>query len=363
MMETITVQLGERSYPIHIGERLLERADLVVAHLPQRRVAVITNTTVAPLYLGRLQEALEAAGVETVAVVLPDGESYKTSATLNLIFDALLAARCDRKTALIALGGGVIGDLAGFAAAVYLRGVPFVQIPTTLLAQVDSSVGGKTGINHPLGKNLIGAFYQPGLVLADYGTLATLPDRELAAGIAEVIKYGLIRDRFFFEWLEGNVERLTVREPAALAFAIRTSCAAKADVVGADEREAGVRALLNLGHTFGHAIEAGVGYGEWLHGEAVAAGTMLAAEVSRRLGLIETRDVERIRRLYMRARLPVAAPDLGVDRYLELMEVDKKAEGGRIRFVLLQSIGAAFVTADVPPGVLQEVLSGLPSHG
>jgi len=362
-MDTITVDLGERSYPIHIGERLLDRADLILPHLPQKKAAIVTNTTVAPLYLGPLQETLQSAGVAVVPVVLPDGESYKTGATLTLIFDALLAARCERKTTVVALGGGVIGDLAGFAAAVYLRGVPFIQIPTTLLAQVDSSVGGKTGINHPLGKNMIGAFYQPRLVLADYGTLATLPDRELAAGIAEVIKYGLIRDRPFFEWLEANVERLVAREPAALAYAIRASCEAKAEVVGADEREAGVRALLNLGHTFGHAIEAGLGYGEWLHGEAVAAGTLLAAEVSRRLGLLDGRGVDRIRALYVRAGLPVAAPELGARRYLELMEVDKKAEGGRIRFVLLKSLGEAFVTADVPAAVLEDVLSGKPAHG
>lgn len=359
-MDTVTVSLGERSYPIHIGEQLLDRAELIAAHLPRRKVAIVTNTTVAPLYLSRVQATLETAGVEALPVILPDGEAFKTAATLNLVFDALLTARCDRKTTVIALGGGVVGDIAGFAAAVYLRGVPFIQIPTTLLAQVDSSVGGKTGINHPLGKNMIGAFYQPRLVLADYGTLATLPDRELAAGIAEVIKYGLIRDRAFFEWLEANMDRLTAREPAALALAIRRSCEAKAEVVSADEREAGARALLNLGHTFGHAIEAGLGYGAWLHGEAVAAGTMLAADLSCRLGLLDDRDVERLRRLYQGAGLPVVAPDLGAERYLELMEVDKKAEGGRIRFVLLKSIGAAFVTGDVPGAVLEDVLSGMP---
>jgi 3-dehydroquinate synthase len=362
-MDTVTVSLGERSYPIHIGERLLDRTELILPHLPQRKAAIVTNTTVAPLYLSQVQDALRSGGVETLPVILPDGEAFKESATLNRIFDALLEARCDRKTTVIALGGGVIGDLAGFAAAVYLRGVPFIQIPTTLLAQVDSSVGGKTGINHPLGKNMIGAFYQPRLVLADHGTLSTLPDRELAAGLAEVIKYGLIRDRPFFEWLEGNIERLKSREPVALAFAIRRSCQAKAEVVSADEREAGARALLNLGHTFGHAIEAGLGYGQWLHGEAVAAGTLLAAAVSRRLALIEDRDVERMRRLYERAGLPVVAPDLGADRYLELMAVDKKVEAGRIRFVLLRSIGSAFVTAEVPANVLKDVLSGAHAHG
>jgi 3-dehydroquinate synthase len=361
-MDTVTVSLGERSYPIHIGERLLDRAELVLPLLPRRKVAVVTNTTVAPIYLARFAGALQAEGVATVPVILPDGEAYKTNATLNLIFDALLAARCDRKTTVIALGGGVIGDLAGFAAAVYLRGVPFIQVPTTLLAQVDSSVGGKTGINHPLGKNMIGAFYQPRLVLADYGTLSTLPERELTAGIAEIIKYGLIRDRSFFGWLEANVDRLKALEPGALAVAIRRSCEAKAEVVSADEREAGVRALLNLGHTFGHAIEAGLGYGQWLHGEAVAAGTMLAAELSRRLGLLDERDVVRIRDLYQRAGLPVAAPALGAQRYLELMEVDKKAEGDRVRFVLLKSIGTAFVSGDVPASVLHDLLSDTSVH-
>ena len=361
-MDTVTVSLGERSYPIHIGERLIDRTELVVPHLPGKQVAVVTNTTVAPLYLSRVREALQSAAVESLPVILPDGEAFKNGATLNLILDALLEGRCDRKTTVIALGGGVVGDLAGFAAAIYLRGVPFIQIPTTLLAQVDSSVGGKTGINHPLGKNMIGAFYQPRLVLADYGTLASLPDRELAAGLAEVIKYGLIRDRPFFEWLEANLERLKTRETAALAFAIRRSCETKAEVVSADERESGARALLNLGHTFGHAIEAGLGYGQWLHGEAVAAGTLLAAEVSRRLGLIDERDVERMRRLYQRAGLPVVAPDLGANRYLELKEVDTKLEAVRIRFVLLQAIGTAFVTADIPGSVLQDVLSGVPWH-
>jgi 3-dehydroquinate synthase len=362
-MDTVTVSLGERSYPIHIGERLLDRAELIIPHLLHKKVALVTNTTVAPLYLSRVRESLQSEGVETLPVILPDGEAFKNTATLNLIFDALLEARYDRKTTLIALGGGVVGDLAGFAAAVYLRGVSFIQVPTTLLAQVDSSVGGKTGINHPLGKNMIGAFYQPRLVLADYGTLSTLPDRELAAGIAEVIKYGLIRDRPFFEWLEANLEQLKARGSAALAFAIQRSCEAKAEVVSADERESGARALLNLGHTFGHAIEAGLGYGQWLHGEAVAAGTLLAAETSRRLNLIDDRDVERIRLLYERAGLPVVAPDLGADRYLQLMAVDKKAEAGRVRFVLLKSIGEAFVTADVPDPVLKDVLSGAPLAG
>lgn len=361
-MKSVHVALGSRGYAIHIGSGLLARSELLLPHLSQPRVAIVTNATVAPLYLPVLRQTLEGEGIAVVAVILPDGEAYKTLDTLNLVFDALLRERCERKTTLIALGGGVIGDLVGFAAAVYLRGVPFIQVPTTLLAQVDSSVGGKTAVNHPLGKNMIGAFYQPRLVLADTAALGSLPDRELSAGIAEVIKYGLIRDLPFFDWLERNVERLVARDPEALAYAIRRSCENKADVVAEDERESGVRALLNLGHTFGHAIETGLGYGEWLHGEAVAAGTLLAAELSRRLGLIDDREVARIRGVYERARLPVAAPDLGATRYLDLMRMDKKVEGGRIRFVLLKSIGDAFVTGDVPDDALRKVLSGAAIH-
>ncbi|HZW25895.1 MAG TPA: 3-dehydroquinate synthase, partial [Gallionella sp.] len=285
-MQTLTVGLGERSYPIHIGSGLLERSDLLLAHLPRKRAAIVTNTTVAPLYLAKLQQALSSIGVSSVPVILPDGEEYKTGETLNLIYDALLQNRCERSTPLIAVGGGVVGDMTGYAAATYLRGVPFIQIPTTLLAQVDSSVGGKTGINHPLGKNMIGAFYQPQLVLADTDTLNTLPDKELSAGIAEVIKYGLIRDLPFLEWLERNMEKLLARDTAALQYAIARSCENKAEVVAADERESGERALLNLGHTFGHAIESGMGYGNWLHGEGVAAGTIMAADLSQRLGWI-----------------------------------------------------------------------------
>src|SRR5512139_1446607 len=283
-MQTLTVNLGDRSYPIYIGSGLLDQADLILPHLAQKRAAVVTNTTVAPLYLERLTSTLAAAGVAATSVVLPDGEACKNWETLNLIFDALLTQRAERKTTLIALGGGVIGDMTGFAAACYQRGMPFIQVPTTLLSLVDSSVGGKTAINHPLGKNMIGAFYQPKLVLADISTLDTLPDRELKAGLAEVIKYGLIRDPEFFVWLEENIERLLARDRDALAYAVHRSCANKAEVVAADERETGERALLNLGHTFGHAIETGLGYGEWLHGEAVAAGTLIAAELSCRLG-------------------------------------------------------------------------------
>jgi 3-dehydroquinate synthase len=363
-MQTLTVELGERSYPIHVGKGLLTRADLILPHLKLKQVAIVTNTTVGPLYLEVLRGTLEAAGVSVLPIVLPDGEQYKTAETLNRIYDALLQHRMERKSTLIALGGGVIGDLTGYAAATYLRGVPFIQIPTTLLAQVDSSVGGKTGINHPLGKNMIGAFYQPNLVLADTDTLNTLPDRELSAGLAEVIKYGLIRDPEFLSWLEQNMDRLLARDAEALTFAILRSCRRKADVVAADEREGGIRALLNLGHTFGHAVENGMGYGVWLHGEAVGAGMAMAADLSMRLGWISTADVERVRALLHRAKLPDWAPDLGVERYLDLMGLDKKVEGGKIRFVLLKSLGDAVVTGDVPAEKLRATLTHcVRSHG
>jgi 3-dehydroquinate synthase len=355
-MQTLTVGLGERSYPIHIGSGLLDRSDLLQANLPRKRAAIVTNTTVAPLYLEKLQQTLANIGVSSVPVILPDGEKYKTSETLNQIYDVLLRNRCERSTPLIALGGGVVGDMTGYAAATYLRGVPFIQIPTTLLAQVDSSVGGKTGINHPLGKNMIGAFYQPQLVLADTDTLNTLPDKELAAGIAEVVKYGLIRDLPFLEWLEQNMGKLLARDTAALQYAIARSCENKAEVVAADERESGERALLNLGHTFGHAIESGMGYGNWLHGEGVAAGTIMAADLSQRLGWISVQDVSRIRSLFERAGLPVVAPDIGTDKYLDLMGLDKKVEGGKIRFVLLKQVGRAAVYGDVPAELLQQTL-------
>jgi len=359
-MLTLTVALAERSYPIHIGTGLIARAELIVAHLAQPRVAVVTNPVVGELYLESLSNALQKAGVAVVPVILPDGESHKTWETLNIVFDRLLEQRCERKTTLIALGGGVIGDVTGFAAAVYLRGVPFIQVPTTLLAQVDSSVGGKTGINHPLGKNMIGAFHQPRLVLADIDTLQSLPDRELAAGLAEVIKYGLIRDVAFMSWLENNMDQLVARDAQALAYAVRRSCELKAQIVSEDEREADVRALLNLGHTFGHAIEAGLGFGTWLHGEAVAAGSVLAARMSRRMGLINDRDVARAIELFKRAGLPTEAPDLGVARYLDLMGMDKKVEQGRLRLVLLEQIGKAFVTSQFPQEALEEVLASAP---
>ena len=357
-MRTLTVGLDERAYPIHIGEGLIERADLLLPHLPQRKVSIVTNPTVAALYLDKFSAALQGAGIDILPVIVPDGEQHKTWQTLNTIFDTLLSNRRERNSAIIALGGGVIGDLAGFAAASYQRGVPFVQVPTTLLAQVDSSVGGKTAINHPLGKNMIGAFYQPATVVADIALLSTLPARELSAGMAEVIKYGLIMDLPFLEWLEANMDALNQKDPRALAYAVARSCENKASVVAADEREAGQRVLLNLGHTFGHAIEAGVGFGTWLHGEAVAAGTVLAARLSERLGLLSVDDVERIVRIFKRAGLPATAPALGEERYLELMGHDKKVTDGKLRLVLLQSPGRAFATSDFDLRCLREVLAG-----
>jgi len=356
-MQTLRVELGERGYAIHIGEGLLADAGLILPQLDLSRVAIVTNATVAPLYLEPLTRALSARGVDAVSIVLEDGERYKNWATLNRIYDALLDHRCDRQTTLIALGGGVVGDLAGFAAATFMRGMPFIQIPTTLLAQVDSSIGGKTAINHPRGKNMIGAFYQPRLVLADTKVLESLPRRELSAGLAEVIKHGLIRDRAFFAWLEQNMNKLLACDQGALAHAVRRCCEIKAAVVAEDERETGVRALLNFGHTFGHAIESGLGYGEWLHGEAVAAGMVMAADLSRRMGLVAGADVERVIALLKRAGLPVAPPDIAPGRLLELMGADKKAEGGKLRFVLLEGVGAASLQADVPEGVLQQTLA------
>ncbi len=355
-MKTLELDLGDRSYPIYIGAGLLARAELLTSYIHGARVALVSNTTVAPLYLARVRAALTR--YQPLDVILPDGEQHKTLEVLNRIFDALLQNRCDRQTTIIALGGGVVGDMAGFAAAVYQRGVPFIQVPTTLLAQVDSSVGGKTGVNHALGKNMIGAFYQPRAVVIDTDTLGTLPDRELSAGIAEIIKYGLIRDPEFFAWLEAHMDRLLARDPAALVEAIYRSCRNKAEVVAADEKEAGVRALLNLGHTFGHAIETGMGYGAWLHGEAVAAGMVMAADLSRRLGWLNEAEVTRIRALIERARLPVQAPPvLTATRFRELMSVDKKVLAGKLRLVLLKQLGEAVITADVPAAVLDETLN------
>jgi 3-dehydroquinate synthase len=358
-MQTVSVALGERSYPVHIGTGLLDRADLLLSHLARKQVAVVTDTTVAPLYLERFSRPLRDAGVEVLPIVIADGEAHKRWETVDAVLESLLERRCGRDTTLVALGGGVVGDLTGFAAAVYQRGVPYVQIPTTLLAQVDSSVGGKTAINHARGKNMIGAFHQPRLVLADMDALATLPPRELRAGLAEVIKHGFIRDAGFVAWLEAHVEKLLALDRDALAHAVARSVEIKAGIVARDERETGERALLNFGHTFGHAIETGLGYGEWLHGEAVAAGMAMAAELSRRLGILAQADVTRVLALLKRAGLPTEAPALGPRRFLELMSVDKKAKDGRLRFVVLERIGAASVRADVPASALDETLARL----
>ncbi len=355
-MRTVSVSLGERSYSIHVGAGLLRAPELIVPLLAQKRAAVITNATIAPLYLGPISAMLRAAGVDVVPIVLPDGEDHKTWQTLNLIFDELIAKRCERRTTLIGLGGGVVGDMAGFAAATWQRGAPFIQVPTTLLAQVDSSVGGKTAINHPLGKNMIGAFYQPRVVVTDLDVLSTLPDRELKAGLAEVIKHGLIRDARFFEWLEANIVKLLARDANALEHAVVRCCEIKAEVVAMDEREEDVRAWLNFGHTFGHAIESGLGFGTWLHGEAIAAGMMIAAELSLRLGKLGAGDVERVEHLLVRAGLPVRGPDFAFSRYLELMSVDKKARDGALRFILLDGLGKAIVANDIPAETVSAAL-------
>jgi 3-dehydroquinate synthase len=354
----LQVDLGRRSYPILIGPGLIADPGCYEPHLRGRQALVVSNETVAPLYLDAVLAGLD--GIDCHSVVLPDGEQYKDLATLNRVFDALLEARLGRDVTLIAVGGGVVGDMAGFAAACYQRGVDFIQVPTTLLAQVDSSVGGKTGVNHARGKNMIGAFHQPRAVIADTDTLSTLPDRELSAGLAEVIKYGLIRDAAFIDWIEAHRAALLARDVDALAEAIERSCRHKAEVVAADEREAGQRALLNLGHTFGHAIEAGLGYGSWLHGEAVAAGMVLAAELSARLGWLPQADVLRIRGLLEGCKLPTQPPKaMGAERWLSLMAVDKKVQGGQLRLVLLRGIGQAVVTADFDPVVLRRLLDNL----
>lgn len=353
--DTLHVDLGARSYPITIGQSLFGDSALLAAHVAGSRVAIVTNTVVAPLYLEQVSKSLRIAGKKVTEIVLPDGEEEKNWENLMKIFDVLLAEKCDRKTTLIALGGGVIGDMTGFAAAAYMRGVPFIQVPTTLLSQVDSSVGGKTGINHPLGKNMIGAFYQPQAVIADTTSLNTLPARELSAGLSEVIKHGAIIDAPFFDWIEANIAKLVAKDPAALAYAIKRSCEIKADVVRQDEREGGLRAILNFGHTFGHAIEAGMGYGVWLHGEAVGCGMVMAADLSHRLGYIDASSKDRIVAVVKAAGLPTTAPDLGTDRWLELMEVDKKNEGGQIKFILLKPLGTSVITT-VPQEVLLQTL-------
>ena len=356
LRDRVEIDLGDRSYPILIAAELLDEPDAFDAAPVASMALIVTNTTVAPLYAAALKTTLSKRYRRVETLVLPDGEVHKDWATLNLIFDALLGHGADRKTVLFALGGGVVGDMTGFAAASYMRGVPFVQVPTTLLAQVDSSVGGKTAINHPLGKNMIGAFYQPHLVLCDLATLQTLPPRELSAGLAEVIKYGPIYDMVFFDWIEANVDALVALEPAALAHAVKRSCEIKAEVVAQDERETGLRAILNFGHTFGHAIESGLGYGEWLHGEAVGCGMVMAAHLSHKLGGVDAAFVARLTRLIQRAGLPITGPALGAERYLELMRVDKKSEAGEIRFVVIDTPGSAKVAA-APEAMVREVLA------
>ena len=354
-MKKLMVELGDRSYPIYIGSGLLNRSELYTQHIKAKQVVIVTNETIAPLYLDTVLKNLPDFVVETV--ILPDGEQFKTIEHLTRIFDKLLVSKFSRNATLIALGGGVIGDMGGFAAACYQRGIAFLQIPTTLLAQVDSSVGGKTGVNHPLGKNMIGAFYQPQCVIADAEVLDTLDDRQLSAGLAEVIKYGLIRDAEFFEWLENNITALLTRDKEALSFAIERSCLNKAEIVAEDETETGVRAMLNLGHTFGHAIETGTGYGTYLHGEAVAIGTCLAADLSRRKGWLNAADVERIVELFKKCNLPTYPPEqIDSDRFLELMAVDKKNMDGQIRLILLSKIGTATLPIDVDKILLTQTL-------
>ena len=361
-METLKVDLGERSYPIFIGQGGLDNPGCFTPYIRGKQVMIVTNTTIAPLYLDRLINTLDGYSVDSV--ILPDGEQFKTLGTVNQIFTALLEKGHNRTTTLIALGGGVIGDMCGFAAATYQRGVDFIQVPTTLLSQVDSSVGGKTGVNHPMGKNMIGAFYQPRCVVIDTDSLNTLPVRELSAGVAEVIKYGLIREKEFYAWLQGNIERLIQCNAEAVTQAILMSCRCKAEVVAEDERESGVRALLNLGHTFGHAIESHQGYGQWLHGEAVATGMLMAADLSCRLGWLPAGEVNRLRALLQQAELPVIAPaDMTEDDFISRMRLDKKVLDGRIRLVLLDAIGDARISSEVPLDLLQQTLNAGPDLG
>lgn len=357
-MKTLQVELGqngERSYPIFIGQNLLSKPELIKPYVKGTQVLIVTNDVVAPLYLDKVKTTF--SGYEVHTIILPDGEQHKNLNVLNTIFDALLDAKFDRTCTLVALGGGVVGDMTGFAAATYQRGVNFIQIPTTLLAQVDSSVGGKTGVNHPKGKNMIGAFHQPRCVIADSDTLSTLEDKQLSAGIAEVIKYGLIRDMDFTKWLEESMQKLLSRDPEALSHAIEVSCRCKAEIVAEDEKEKGVRALLNLGHTFGHAIETSAGYGNWLHGEAVATGMLMAADLSMRLGNLEQKDVERVDNLLDMAMLPTRAPHhMDYEHYIELMAVDKKTRAGKINLVLFNKLGDAMVTNDFSLELLRETI-------
>ncbi len=358
-MKVLDVDLGDRSYPIYIGAGILKRGDLFQQNIQQciKGISTVTvsNTTVAPLYLKTIHPLI--SDFKNTDIILPDGEQYKTPKTLDLIFTQMLEARCDRKTTLLALGGGVVGDVSGFAAASYQRGINFIQVPTTLLAMVDSSVGGKTGVNHPLGKNMIGAFHQPQCVIIDTETLNTLDDRQLSAGIAEIIKYGYINDLEFIDWLDENMEKLLKRDPEALAYAIHRSCKHKADIVAADEKEAGQRALLNLGHTFGHAIETGMGYGKWLHGEAISAGMVMAAELSQKQGWVSEKDVSSIRALLRKANLPVEPPaDISAEQFSKLMSIDKKVQDGVLHLVLMKSLGESIISSDFDQAALQQVL-------
>ena len=355
-MESLSVALGSRSYPIHIGVGLIGSAELYAPYVKGGSAAIVTNDVVAPLYSKKVRHALETGGASVVEIIIADGEQAKSWRGLEQVVDALVEARLGRDSLLVALGGGVIGDLAGFAAAVYQRGVPFVQVPTTLLAQVDSSVGGKTAINHARAKNLVGAFHQPSAVIADVATLDTLPERELRSGIAEVIKHAFALDLSFVEWLESHVEALLARQREAMIHAVRRSCELKARIVAADERESGARALLNFGHTFGHAIEAGSGYGAWLHGEAIAAGMVMATELSKGLGLISAPDARRVRALLTRAGLPLEGPALAPEKLMDLMALDKKAAKGRARFVVLEAIGRAALRADIDDAAVRQAI-------
>lgn len=359
---TLEVDLGDRSYPIHIGEGLLGQHELFEPHVAGKVVMICTNTTVGPLYADKLSATMRDAGARQVhTVTLPDGEEYKDWPTLQRVFDALLQNHCDRKTVLLALGGGVIGDMGGFAASAFMRGIPFIQVPTTLLSQVDSSVGGKTGINHPLGKNMIGAFYQPQMVVTDISTLNTLPDRELSCGLAEIIKHGAIADTAYLDMVEANMPALLNRDPELLAQVVKRSCEIKADVVSKDEREGGIRAILNFGHTFGHAIEAGMGYGQWYHGEAVGCGMVIAADLCRRMGRLTAEESARLKKIVIEARLPAIPPRLGVDKFMDLMAHDKKADSGSIKYVLLNGLGGASTSPadeDLVRQTLQELGAG-----
>ena len=356
MTETININLGKRSYPIYVGEHLLINGDLFEKHISNKKVAIVTNETIAPLYLQKITKTFKDINKEIIPIILPDGEAFKNFETLNLIYDELLKNRADRQITLVALGGGVVGDITGFAAATFMRGVDFIQIPTTLLSQVDSSVGGKTGINHRLGKNMIGAFYQPKCVISDISLLATLPDNHLSAGLAEVIKYGLIRDSNFFEWLEKNINGIMKRDPKLLINSVICSCKNKADIVESDEFESNIRAILNLGHTFGHAIETATGYGKWLHGEAIGAGMVMAAHLSEQMGWLKKEEYQRIKSLIVSSNLPINPPEISKKEFLDLMQLDKKTKDDQINLVLQQGIGKAILTADYDEEKLHNTL-------